>query len=284
MENKVALITGCSSGIGREFSRQLFNSGWKVFATARKTETLQPLADLGCETIRLDVTSREQIREVIKKILHKEKKIDLLINNAGYGLMGPAIEIPYEELVRQFDTNLFGAVELIKEVIPDMIDNKSGIIVNIGSISGITATPFSAPYCASKAAVHAFSDSLRMELKPFGIKVITVQPGAIKSNFGENADVTVSNVLSPDSFYSSIQEYVHKRAKTSQESTTPVDVFVKNVLKKTLQKNPPSVIRTGKKSFLLPTLKKILSTKMLDKILMKTYGLNKLSLYKREDS
>ena len=277
MDKKVALITGCSTGIGQEFARQLNSLGWIVYATARRPETLKPLASEGNNTLGLDITNREQIKSVVQEIITSEKQIDLLINNAGYGSMGPSVEITYDELAKQFDTNLFGAIELIKEVVPVMKKIQSGMIVNIGSISGIAPTPFSGPYCASKAAVHAYSDVLRMELAPFGIKVITVQPGGIRTQFGANADKTVNEVLKDDSWYSPISEYVHQRANTSQENATPVETFVKNVLSKLLKKNPPSCIRTGSKSFILPTIKRVLPEKLLDKILMKKYGLTYLS-------
>jgi len=270
---KVALITGCSSGIGQALATRLREKGWQVYATARRAETLNPLINIGCQGLTLDVTDMAQINPVVEKILNNENRIDLLINNAGYGLMGPLVEIPGKDLENQFSTNLFGPLELIKKVAPVMKAQKSGTIVNIGSVSGITATPFSGPYCASKAAFHALSDSLRMELAPFGIKVIIVQPGAIESNFGKNADKTVTEVLKPDSWYASINEFIHKRAYTSQDSSTPVDKFTDYLLKIILKKNPPPVIRSGKKSFLLPFLKRSLPTGILDKILMKKYGL-----------
>jgi short-subunit dehydrogenase len=276
MEKKVALITGCSSGIGQALSFELKNRGWQVYSTARKVESLKPLTDIGCLGMELDTTNPNQIITVVKTIIEKEKRIDLLINNAGYGSMGPSVEISLEETERQFATNLFGPLELIKQVAPVMKAQKSGMIVNTGSISGIVATPFSGPYCASKAAIHSYSDVLRMELAPFRIKVITVQPGAIASNFGKNADQTVTRALKPGSWYESINEFVHKRAYTSQESTTPVDVFANRLVSKILKKNPPSVIKFGKKSFLLPFLKKILPVSILDNILSKRFGLKNL--------
>jgi short-subunit dehydrogenase len=273
MEKKVVLITGCSSGIGQALSFELKNKGWNVYSTARKAETLKPLTDIGCIGLELDTTNQNQIIAVVDKIIKEENQIDLLINNAGYGLMGPSVEISKEETERQFATNLFGPLELIKQVAPVMKVQKSGKIVNIGSISGIAATPFSGPYCASKAAIHTYSDVLRMELAPFEIKVITVQPGAIASNFGKNADQTVTQVLKPGSWYAPIEEYVHKRAYTSQEVTTPVDVFAKKLVSLIQRKNPPAVIKFGKKSFLLPFLKRILPVRILDNIFSKRYGL-----------
>jgi short-subunit dehydrogenase len=149
-----------------------------------------------------------------------------------------------------------------------------GTIVNIGSISGIAPTPFSAAYCASKAAIHAWSDVLRMELKPFGIKVVTIQPGGIVTDFGKNCEKTVRNNLKPGSWYAGIEKFIYSRANTSQEIATPVGVFVKKLIPKIIQQNPPTLIRLGARSFTLPLLKRWLPARLLDKIMMKKYGLD----------
>jgi short-subunit dehydrogenase len=274
---KVAVITGCSTGIGHEFALQMLDKGWRVVATARNPESLEILRKAGCTTHPLDVSRQEQIDETLSNIMAECGRIDLLINNAGYGLIAPAVEIPEEELFQQFQTNVFGLLAMVRKIAPLMKSQKEGKIINIGSISGIAATPFSAAYCASKAAVHALSDVLRMELKPFGIEVITVQPGGIMTDFGKNCEKSVSRILIPDSWYAPIERYVYLRANTSQEKATPVQIFVKKLIRKILQTHPPAVIRTGKRSFSLPLMKRILPEKILDRLMMKKYGLNLLS-------
>jgi NAD(P)-dependent dehydrogenase (short-subunit alcohol dehydrogenase family) len=270
---KVAFITGCSTGIGHELALQLIENGWQVVATARRPETLEKLKKARCLVFPLDVTNPEQIKDTVEKAYHACGRIDLLINNAGYGLIAPTIDIPPEELHRQFQTNVSGIILLIQSVAPLMKSKGSGTIVNMGSISGIAPTPFSGAYCASKAAIHAWSDVLRMELKPFGIHVISVQPGGILTNFGKNCEKTVRSSLKPGSWYSGIEKFIYVRANTSQEKATPVEIFVKRLIPKILQKDPPAIIRMGKRSFTLPLMKRFLPGKVLDTMMMKKYGL-----------
>jgi short-subunit dehydrogenase len=274
---KVAFITGCSSGIGEELALQLNHLGWKVVATARRVETLASLGKAGCVVLPLDVTFPDQIESTVKKVIESCGRIDLLINNAGYGLISPTLDIPLEDLQHQFKSNIIGGILLIQKVAPQMKSQGGGTIVNIGSISGIAPTPFSGAYCASKAAIHAWSDVLRMELKPFGIKVVTVQPGGIATNFGKNCTKTVDKLLKPGSWYSPIEKYIYQRANTSQEKATPVKVFVEKVIRKITLPDPPAIIRTGKRSFTLPLMKRCLPEKLLDKMMMNKYGLDILS-------
>ena len=274
---KVAFITGCSTGIGRELDMQLNNQGWKVVATARRIETLESLEKAGCLVLPLDVTEPRQIKKAVRDAVEICGRIDLLVNNAGYGLILPVLDIQEEELRRQQNTNITGVIQLIQEVAPVMRSHGGGTIVNIGSISGVAPTPFSAAYCASKAAIHAWSDVLRMELQPFGIRVVTVQPGGIVTDFGKNSRKTVEANFSKSSWYAPVEEYVFARANTSQEIATPVAVFVKRLIPKITRSNPSALIRIGKRSFTLPLLKRWLPSALLDRMMMKKYGLHALS-------
>lgn len=273
---KVVIITGCSTGIGRELALKMNSLGWTVAATARRVEMLEPLREAGCLTYPLDVTDTNQIERVINEILERTGRIDMLVNNAGYGLIMPLTDIPDGELERQFRTNVTGTLELIRKVAPVMKQQRSGTIVNMGSISGIAPTPFAGSYCASKAAIHAWSDVLRMELKPFGISVVTLQPGGIATDFGKNSSENVSRILNPDSWYFSIREFIFKRANTSQESATPVDLFVNRLIRKITVQNPPAIIRIGKRCITLPFMKRLVPVRMLDSMMMKKYGLDRL--------
>ncbi len=273
---KVAVITGCSTGIGHELAIQLNSLGWTVVATSRHPEMLEPLKEAGCLTYSLDVTDSVQIDVTFDKIIKTTSRIDMLINNAGYGLIMPSPDISMEEMKSQFQTNLFGTFAVIQKVLPVMKAQNCGFIVNMGSISGVAPTPFAGAYCASKAALHAWSDSLRMELKPFGIKVITIQPGGIATNFGKNCTTTVTRLLKPTSWYSSVETFIYKRANTSQEKATPAPLFVSKLVKKITSPHPRAVIRLGKRSFTLPFMKQWLPEKLLDKMMMKKYGLNRL--------
>jgi NAD(P)-dependent dehydrogenase (short-subunit alcohol dehydrogenase family) len=274
--DKVAFITGCSTGIGHELALQLSRKGWQVAATARQPGSLQSLEKAGFKVFALDITHPEQIKDAVEQAIQNHGRIDLLINNAGYGLIAPTMDISPEELQHQFQTNVAGTILLIQQVVPFMKSQGGGTIVNMGSISGIAATPFSGAYCASKAAIHAWSDVLRMELKPFSIRVVTVQPGGIITDFGKNCEKTVRANRKAGSWYSGIEEFVFARANTSQEKATPVEWFVKKLIPEIIQENPPAIIRMGKRSFTLPLMKRIMPGAWLDRIMMKKYGLNKL--------
>ncbi|MCK5738172.1 SDR family NAD(P)-dependent oxidoreductase, partial [bacterium] len=185
------------------------------------------------------------------------------------------IEIPDKELQLQFQTNVFAPLALTRLAVPLMRKN-GGKVVNIGSISGIVTTPFSAAYCATKAALHSLSDALRMELAPFNIQVITIQAGAVKSQFGENASKRASALLRPDSVYQAIADHIEQRARVSQEDATPADVFARKVVQQISRPQPPWLFRTAKKSFSLPLIKKLLPQRVLDRMMLKKFGLAEL--------
>ena len=264
MKTKVVLITGCSSGIGKALAEEFNKCGFRVIATARSLDSMTGLRGQGVITYPLDVIHDDEIDRVITGVLDKEQKIDILVNNAGYGLMGPTIEMPKEELNRQFLTNVFAPVVLAQKVAPIMKNQGSGLIINIGSISGLVTTPFSGAYCASKAALHALSDALRMELAPFGINVISVQPGSIKSKFGDTAGSISSGLLKKDSWYTSIEDAIKMRAKSSQIGATSAEDFAEKLVSIVSANKMPAIVRIGKKSTFLPLLKKLLPLRILD--------------------
>jgi len=274
MNKRVVLITGCSTGIGRALSEEFHQCGFRVVATGLSLESLSDLEAKGMSAHVLDVNNKDQVRQVVETVLDQEKTIDVLVNNAGYGLMGPLIEIPENELILQFQTNVFAKLFIAQKIAPIMKKQGNGLIINIGSVSGITTTPFSGAYCASKAALHAFSDALRMELSVFGIKVVTVQPGGIRTQFGASAMEILSRVFKPGSWYQPIGDSIRSRAEASQLNATPVDTFARKLVKAVTVDDPPATIRIGQKSFLLPFLKKAVPTRVLDGIFKKKFGLN----------
>ena len=181
---KVIFITGASSGIGLETAKLFQSKNWKVAATMRvleKGEELQRIADV--ETFRLDVTDVESIKAAIAGALEKFGRIDAVVNNAGYGLLGPFEAASPEQIDRQFETNLFGLFNVCREIIPYFREQKRGTIVNISSLGGRVAFPFSSLYNATKFAVEGFSESLQYELEPFKIRVKLIEPGPIKTDF-----------------------------------------------------------------------------------------------------
>ena len=184
MNGKVALVTGASSGIGKITARELKAAGCTVYAAARRTDKMQDLKAEGLVPIALDLTSDRSIQSCVSEILHTSGRIDILVNNAGYGSYGAIEDVPLEEGRRQFEVNLFGMARLIQLVTPSMRENHYGKIVNVSSMGGKIWTKFGGWYHATKYAVEGFSDCLRMELKPFGIDVIVVEPGGIKTDWG----------------------------------------------------------------------------------------------------
>lgn len=272
--SKTVLITGCSTGIGRALAIEFHNRGLCVYASARNIDTLSDLAGLGMQTMTLDVNNPDDIKAAAE-ILEKERGgADILINNAGFIAIGPIAEIPIDRLRLQFETNVTSAVALAQAVLPPMVRKQSGCIVNIGSVSGILTTPFAGAYCASKSAIHSISDALRIELAPFNVKVITVQPGAISSNLGDTAKAGIPR--NDTSIYASIYEALEKRAMASQAAPTPVDEFAATVADGVLSPEPPAIIRTGKQSRILPLIRYFLPTGMRDRLLSKKFSLNEL--------
>jgi NAD(P)-dependent dehydrogenase (short-subunit alcohol dehydrogenase family) len=282
---KIVLITGCSSGIGRALCEEYLSQGFIVYASARNIRSLEDLPQNDkLIKIALDVNNASSIHNAIAHIKQDHNHLNVLINNAGYAAMGPLIDMPVEDLRAQFETNVFAPMELTKACLSLLMasngsENNSTTntqVVNIGSVSGITPTPFSGAYCATKAALHALSDAQRMELKPFGIDVITVQPGAIQSKFGDNSLANALQRITPESLYAPLKEAIKARATASQDNPTPAAEFAK-ILVTQLTSSPKSVIRIGNGSFGLPLLKRWLPEPILDKILSKKFNLPSLT-------
>lgn len=271
----VVLITGCSSGIGKALALRFHQSGVKVCATARRLDAMTDLADKGIMTMALDVCDQSQIDSLMADLAVSGMYVQTLVNNAGYGAMGPLLDTPIDVWRDQYEVNLFAPVAMIRAVAPGMIAHRTGQIINISSISGVAPTPFAAPYCSSKAALSAMADSLRMELSPFGISVVTVQPGGIQSSFGASAGTKLS--LADDSAYLPIKDGVLNRAQESQNKAMPADEFANLVVEAVRDPDCPAVIRFGEKSTMLPMLKRLLPDLMLDAILSKKFKLNELA-------
>ena len=184
---RAALVTGCSSGIGRASALALLGKGFVVYATARRPETLDDLAARGCRTLALDVTSEESMVAAVSAVEAEHGHVEVLVNNAGYALQGTVEECSLDAVRAQFETNVFGLVRLCQLVLPGMRAAGSGRIINVGSMGGRFTFPGGGFYHASKHAVEAISDALRLELAPFGVRVSLVQPGPVVSSFVDAA-------------------------------------------------------------------------------------------------
>ena len=185
---KTVLITGCSSGIGRETAHAFNDEGWTVYATARNPADIETLGEAGCELATLDVTDQSDIDRVVDRILDEEGAIDALVNNAGYGQFGPIEDVSTANVHRQFDVNVYGPHRLIRAVLPGMRRERDGTIINVSSVAGRVSFPGGGVYSGSKFAIEAMSDALRNEVDEFGIDVVVVQPGPVKTNFARRAE------------------------------------------------------------------------------------------------
>lgn len=270
---KTILITGCSSGIGRALALEFQARGHSVWATARKPESLKDLEARGIHAAALDVDDPASIAALAARLQAEGVVPDVLVNNAGYGAMGPLAEMPAAELRRQFDTNVLSLMAVTQGLLPPMMARRAGMVVNIGSVSGVLVTPFSGAYCATKAAVHGLSDALRMELAPFGIHVMTVQPGAIQSQFGATATAGVQ--ARGVSAYAAVADAVMKRAGASQQHSTTAEDFSRRLADAVLAKKPAALVRIGNGSTAMPLVKRWVPVKLLDWVLRKQFRLDK---------
>lgn len=215
-KQSIAVVTGSSTGIGFETALLLARNRFHTYATMRDTnkrkliENIAKRENLPLEVLSLNVNDNASVKKAIQKIIDKNGHVDILVNNAGYGLFGALEDITIESIKKQFETNLFGAIRVIKEVLPIMRKQKSGIIINISSISGIVGIPASSVYVSTKFALEGLSEAISYEVEPYGIKVILIEPGAINTNF-------VPNIELPDSISNKSQKTL---LKVQRESAT----------------------------------------------------------------
>ncbi|MFC5278863.1 SDR family oxidoreductase [Halorubrum rubrum] len=184
---KTVLITGCSSGIGRATAHAFNDEGWTVYATARNPADIETLGEAGCTLATLDVTDQEDVDRVVDRILDEEGAIDALVNNAGYGQYGPIEDVPAEKVHEQFDVNVYGPHRLTRAVLPAMRRERDGTIVNVSSVAGRVSFPGGGVYAGSKFALEAMSDALRNEVREFGVDVVVVEPGSVRTAFWDRA-------------------------------------------------------------------------------------------------
>ena len=278
---KIILISGCSSGIGRSLAISLGQLGHIVYAGARQIEDLTGIAN-HVIPVQLDVNQEEHIKGVMNQIEKEQGGLDILINNAGYGAMGPLAEVPISQVRNQFETNVFAPLMMAQKALALLQKARSNdplskpMIVNIGSSAGLFTLPFSGVYGASKAAIHALSDVLRMEVAAFNIHVMTVYPGGVATTFGDTASHKLNETLVTNSLYKPVLPAIEKRARISSNSPTSPDMFADVLIKAMLSDAPPVECRIGHGSRILPIAKKLLPTKLREFILRRAYQLTQL--------
>jgi NAD(P)-dependent dehydrogenase (short-subunit alcohol dehydrogenase family) len=235
-QKSTALVTGSSSGIGFETSLSLARAGFYTYATMRNVDKSFKIIEIAqednlpLEVLQLDVTDDKSVKDAIKIIAGKQRRIDVVVNNAGYGSTGAVEDFSIDEIKAQFETNFFGVIRVIQYVLPLMREQRSGIIVNISSIGGRIAFPFSPSYASTKFALEGLSEALQYEVDQFGIKVILVEPGIIKTNFPSNI-LKAKRAVDPSSPYSELLKRRIERVKTMFENGTEPKEVAKVILK-----------------------------------------------------
>lgn len=249
--NKVVLITGCSSGLGYYLCEELNKNGYTVIASARNIEKLKNIS--ASMKLQIDVTDNNSIVNGINKIINRYEKIDVLINNAGFSIRGAIEEVNLSDVKELFNVNVFGLINMIQMVLPIMRNRKSGKIINIGSISGKFAQALNGNYCASKYAVEAISDALRLELHDFNIQSTVIEPGAMNTNFFNNLESTSNKLMkNSNSPYNKlyIKDINYRKIQTRAEISTAVDKIIKIINKQKLKPRYKIVVE-NKMRFLL---------------------------------
>lgn len=264
---KVILITGASSGMGKVFALDLAKEGHIVYGAARRTDLLDDLNKKGVFTITLDVTNDESMKNCVQTILDKEGRIDVLVNNAGYGSYGTIEEVPMEEAKRQLDVNVFGLARMTQLVLPGMRRQKSGKIINIASIGGKIATPFGGWYHASKFAVEGMSDSLRLEVAPFGIDVVVIEPGGVKSEWGEIAYENLTKTTAQTAYGEMAEKFKQAFQKAMPKNAEP-EVISRLISKAIAAKRPKTRYVGGYMAKPALFFRKWFGDRTMDKVLL----------------
>lgn len=266
---KTVLVTGASSGIGKATAKQLIHDGFIVYGAARRVEKMKDLEELGGFALEMDITNEEDIKSVVRHIEEVHDGVDVLVNNAGYAVYGAIEDIPVEEARRQFEVNIFGLARLTQLVLPYMRERQTGTIVNISSMGGKIYTLLGGWYHASKHALEGWSDCLRMELAPFGIDVVIIEPGIIETEFGD----VVSEPLRERSENTAYAELAQRAGDAVQRSyekgagSSP-EVVAKTISKAISAKNPKTRYAPGSMAKPLIFLRKVLPDKLFDKLIL----------------
>ena len=263
---KVILITGASSGFGEGVASKLLKTGkWTVYATARRLEKMQSLANKGAKLLKMDVTSQEEINEGVNKILKEEGRIDALLSNAGYGSYGMVENISLEEIKYQYEVNVFGTARLLKAILPSMRKQKSGrIILTTSLVSNISMVGLGW-YASTKHALRAVGVALRQEVKDLGIEVVMIEPGGVKTEFADVALAALNKVEHASDYQNKVnafKNYIRKFNEKSPNAKSTVDCIYKAIT----EDKPQAIYRTTLDAKFLPTIKNIVGEKVYDKI------------------
>ena len=273
----VVLLTGASSGIGKLTAEHLASLGCKVYGTSRKGEngtvvfpndSTRPAQKGFVKMVQLDVRDDLSVKNAVEYVIQEEGRIDILINNAGFGISGAIEETSEKEAFSQFDTNFFGMHRMCRKVLPIMRKQKKGLIINIGSVAGTFAIPYQSMYSASKSAKKSFKNALRMEVKDFGIRAVIIEPGDTQTGFTDNR---YYNQESENTSYPKGKASIEMMIKDERNGDQPIGI-AQTIGKLLNVKNPPSRITIGIVYKVFTQLKRILPSRLVEFILGKMYG------------
>ena len=277
--DKVALVTGSSSGIGFETSLMLARAGFNTYASMRNLEKSKNLTEIAkkeklpLQVVQLDVNNDGSVKDAIVKILKADQRIDVLINNAGYGLFGSVEDTSIEEIKAQFETNFFGVVRVTQQVLPLMRRQNSGTIVNVSSVGGLIGLPALSAYHSTKFALEGLSESIAFELEPFGIRVVIIEPGVIRTNI-LNSSSSAKKALDPKSPYFSLSQKLNDNFKSMMESelSSPPEEVAKVILQAVTSENPQLRYSVGDDAANLIHARKNVPDKEFRKMIMKNFS------------
>ncbi len=268
---KVILITGASSGIGKETAILLANDGYTVYGAARGVDKMNELLSIGVKLLAMDVTDETSLKTGVEKIITAEGKLDILINNAGYGSYGALEDVSIEEAKNQFAVNIFGLARLTQLVLPQMRKQQSGKIINISSIGGKFSEPHGAWYHATKFALEGLSDSLRMELKQFGIDVIIIEPGAILTDWNRIARENLFKTSGQGPYKELAVKHINMLKKAGKRGSEPI-VIAQTIAKAIKANTPKTRYVSGSGAKIILFMRSILSDRLFDKLMLKVIG------------
>jgi len=269
---KVVFITGASSGMGKVTARVLAQEGYIVYAAARRTEKMDDLRAAGVIPIQMDVTDETSMVNGVQYIINAQGRIDVLVNNAGFGSYGAVEDVTMDDARYQLEVNVFGAARLAQLVLPYMRQQRQGRIINISSIGGKFAMPLGGWYHASKFALEALSDSMRNEVKQFGINVVVIEPGGVQSEWGSIATDHLQKVSGGTVYRPLVDGFMKLAAGAENKGADPM-VIVKLIRQAIEAKKPKTRYSGGYMAGVILFMRKIFSDKMLDSILMSQYKL-----------
>lgn len=273
MAQQVVFLTGASSGIGKDTAKMLHNAGYKVYAAARRVNLMQDLQDMGICVVFVDLLQADSIASCVESIVQKEGGIDIFINNAGYGFYGAIEDTPLESARAQLEVNLFAFAHLVQLIAPKMREKRAGKIIAVSSIAGKVWTPFGGWYHASKFALEGLCDSLRLELKPFGIEVIIIEPGGIKTDWGIIAARHLREISDSGAYRERCGHYAKALEQTYQGSSlSSPNLIAHTIYKAITAKSPKTRYLVGFMARPMLYAKRLLGDKLFDKIIAYAWG------------